>query len=80
MHHLSRCHGVTPSHRGQCGAAAVMGDILSTMNTGLNNINEVITSPSWSPPSAVYANFNFSTWSLPSFPAVPSGNQVPQIC
>ena len=57
-----------------------MGDILSTMNTGLNNINEVISSPSWSPPSAVYANFNFSTWSLPSFPAVPSGNQVPHIC
>ena len=52
---------------------ATMGDVISTAVT---NLNTIITSPEWSPPSAIYSNFNFSTWALPSFPAVPSGNQV----
>ena len=50
-----------------------MGDVLST---NLSNLNDIFTSPDWSPPSAIYSNFNFSTWTIPSFPAVPSGNQV----
>ena len=50
-----------------------MGDILST---NLSNINDIFSSSDWSPPSAIYSNFNFSTWTIPSFPAVPSGNQV----
>ena len=53
-----------------------MGDIISTAVT---NLNTIISSPDWSPPSAIYSNFNFSTWALPSFPAVPSGNQVGRI-
>ena len=54
-------------------ASSVMGDVLST---NLSNLDDIFTSPDWSPPSAIYSNFNFSTWSIPSFPAVPSGNQV----
>ena len=54
-------------------ASSVMGDVLST---NLSNLNDIFTSPDWSPPSAIYSHFNFSTWSIPSFPAVPSGNQV----
>ena len=54
-------------------ASSVMGDVLST---NLSNLNDIFTSPDWSPPSAIYSNFNFSTWTIPSFPAVPSGNQV----
>ena len=50
-----------------------MGDVIST---AVENLNTIISSPDWSPPSAIYSNFNFSTWALPSFPAVPSGNQV----
>ena len=50
-----------------------MGDVIST---AVENLNTIISSPDWSPPSAIYSNFNFSTWALPTFPAVPSGNQV----
>ena len=50
-----------------------MGDVIST---AVENLNTILSSPDWSPPSAIYSNFNFSTWALPSFPAVPSGNQV----
>ena len=51
----------------------IMGDILST---SIDNINQIVSSPDWSPPTAIYSNFNLSTWTLPSFPAVPSQNQV----
>ncbi len=58
-------------------ASSVMGDVFSTnLSNFQNNLNDIFTSPDWSPPSAIYSNFNFSTWTIPSFPAVPSGNQV----
>ena len=56
-----------------CLNSLTMGDVIST---AVENFNTIISSPDWSPPSAIYSNFNFSSWALPSFPAVPSGNQV----
>ena len=50
-----------------------MGDVIST---AVENFNTIISSSDWSPPSAIYSNFNLSSWSLPSFPAVPTNNQV----
>ena len=70
------CNTVTPWYCVQ-SPYTTMGDIIST---AVENFNSIISSSDWSPPSAIYSNFNLSTWTLPSFPAVPSGNQVIYTC
>ena len=47
----------------------------NTLQVAVNNLQDLVNSGHVVFPTAIYSNFNISSWALPSFPSVPSVNQ-----